>query len=181
MKKIMRLSRFLKIAAILIAALLPIYEAGYWITEGYPFIPLLAEELPQYANDFPITWSHLDGMQRFLGFLIGLLPMAFSMAALIFLAKIFGAFQRGELFARKNAAYMKKAGWMLIGGQLVYPLYLAGLSLILTYRNPPGHRMLSIALGNTEIQVVLIGVAVLLIASILERAADLHEDQTGTI
>ena len=182
MKKIMNLSRFLKWVALIIIILLPVMEAGYWITEGYPFFDSFYDNaLPKFGDEIPITWAGLDPFQRFLGFLINLLPLSFSIAALANLARLFDSFQRGRLFERKNVRFVKRAGWMLIIGQLIYPLYCALLSMALTFQHPVGHRMISVALRSDQFEITLIGIAVLLVASLLDQAAKLQEDQEATI
>lgn len=183
MQKIIRLSRFLRWIALSICVSLPLLEAGYWITEGYPFLsPLFqAEELPSFG-DIPLTWSSLIPLQKLLGFLCNLLPLSLSMAALIYLARLFSSFESLKLFEKENALILKRAGWALLWNALISAtLYRMILSFILTYRNPVGHRMIQIALGHHELAIGAIGLSVLLISWILEEAASLYEEQSATV
>ncbi len=182
MSKIIHISRILKWAAIGLCIALPIIEAGYWITNGYPFLApfFQLDVLPTLAN---ISWTFkdLNAAQTFLCFLADLIPMGFSIAALIYLAQIFNAFQRLELFKADNALRLKKAGWAVVWGQIFHPIHEAMLSLILTYRNPPGQRVISIGFGTHELTLLAIGLTILLVSWIFAEAAKLHEEQAATI
>lgn len=182
MKKIIHVSRILKWSAVAIAAALPIAEAGYWITKGYPFLEpfFQCEALPVFG-DHPVTWATLNEMQKFLGFLSNLLPIGFSMAALIYLAQLFGAFERLSFFERGNVQILKKAGWALVWGQIFFPVHMACLSLTLTYCNPVGKRSVMIAWGSHQFAILAIGLAILLASWIFEEAVKLREEQEATI
>ncbi len=182
MKKIVSTSRFLKWSAIGICAALPLVEAGYWITSGYPFLSpfFQLEELPSFGLK-AITWDDLSALQKFLGFLINMLPLAFSMTALSCLAQLFAAFEKMSLFERENVRILNKAGKALVFGVLVHPLYTMFLSLALTYRNPVGERTVSVALGHHQLEILTIGLSILLASWVFQEAVSLHEEQEGTV
>ncbi len=182
MRKIIHVSRLLKWTVIAICLALPLIEAGYWITNGYPFLKPIFHpaDLPKFGTRV-IGWTDLNEVQKLLGFLINLLPLAFSMAALIYLSQLFGAFERLKLFEKKNVQILKRAGWTLVWGQIIYPLYIAGLSLALTYRNPIGQRNISIGIGPHQIEILAIGLSILLASWIFEEAAKIQEEQAGTV
>jgi len=183
MKKIVRTSCVLKWCAIGIAIALPLIEAGYWITSGYPFLePFFPCNNTLFSCSItPITWEDVNALQKFLGFLINLIPLSFSIFALYCLAKLFAAFERLALFQRNNVKILNQAGKALVYGQLVYPIYTMCLSLALTYRNPIGERTVSIALGHHQIEILLIGLSILLISWIFQEAVSLREEQEATI
>ena len=182
MKKIVRVSRLLKWGAIAICCILPLTEAGYWITNGYPFLESFfqPDPLPSFGS-MPIGWNTLNEVQKLLGFVINLLPLAFSMASLIYLSQLFAAFERLELFAKRNVKILKLTGWALVWGQITYPIYIALLSLALTYRNPVGERNLSISFGTHQIEILAIGLSILLVSWVFEEAVKMDEEQAGTI
>ncbi len=182
MKKIVSISRILKWSAIVICMLLPLLEAGYWITDGYSrLIPYFtANPLPTFG-EWPVGWSDLTGMQKGLSFLSNLITTVFSMASLAYLAKTFASIERLQLFAKENAANVRKAGWALIGAVIAAPISTACLSLALTYRNPVGHRNLSISFGSPQLIHLGFGLALLLLSWILKKAAEMHEEQQGTV
>lgn len=182
MRKISSISCLLKWCAWATCLLLPVIEAGYWITGGYGFLKpwIEARPLSQFGT-VPILWENLTEFQRLGAFLVNLIPQLFFVLAFVFLAQLFSAFQRGDIFERRNATILKRAGWMLVLGQMVYPFYCALLSLTLTYRNPIGARTVAVSLGLGQLELLLIGLAILLTAWIFERAVSLREEQEGVI
>jgi hypothetical protein len=181
--KIMKISCLLKWSALLLCAALPLMEAGYWITNGYPFLsPFFSfNEALWGMGEHAITWAKINDMQKFLGFLIDLIPMVFSIAALFYLSQVFAAFQRKELFEKKNVQILKKAGWALVWGQIVYPFHSAALSLAMTYRNPVGERQIAVGFGSDQFKILAIGLSILLISWVFEEAVKLREEQEGVV
>ncbi|MBF8263562.1 MAG: hypothetical protein HW387_1227 [Parachlamydiales bacterium] len=181
-KKIVVVSGALKWAAIAFIVIMPILEAGYWITNGYPFLaPFLhISSLPAFG-DIPIGWADLTEVQKLLGFIANLLPLFFSMAALGYLARLFSAYEHLRLFERKNADLLKKTGGLIVLGQVAHLFYTACISLVLTCRNPVGHRNISISIGLHELEMLAIGIVVLLVSWIYAEAIKMHEEQEATV
>lgn len=182
MRKIIRASRFLKWATFIFCIALPLIEAGFWITKGYPFLKSIWSfgALPMF-NGRPVTWAGLNDLQRFLGFIINMIPTAFSMASLIFLMQLFISFERLDIFAKRNVNILRKAGWALLLGQIFYPVYMALYSLALTFCNPVGQRNISIAFGGDQLKVTLIAIGILLVSWIFAEAVKLYQEQEGTV
>lgn len=182
MKKIVVVSRCLKWAAISMIVILPILEAGYWITNGYPFLTSFfhISSLPAFG-DVPVGWADLTDVQKLLGFIANLLPLSFSMAALGYLAKLFSAFEHLRLFERQNADLLKKTGGLLVLGQAAHLFYTGCISLILTYRNPVGHRNITVSMGLHELDMLALGIVVLLVSWIYAEAIKMYEEQEATV
>jgi hypothetical protein len=182
MNKIALVSRCLKWAAIGSIGMLPILEAGYWITNGYPFLtPFLSISSLPVFGDVPVGWADLTDVQKLLGFIANLVPLSFSIAALGCLAKLFSAFEQLRLFERRNADLLKKTGGLLVLGQLAHLVYTGCFSLILTYRNPVGHRNMTLSMGLHELDMLLLGIIVLLVSWIYAEAIKMHEEQEATV
>ncbi len=181
MKKIMRVSRLLKFGAVGVCVALPLVEAGYWITNGYPFLAPFFQFEGLALFGLKTVWDNLNAVQKFLGFLINMIPLAFSMIALSCLAKLFAAFEKMSLFERENVRILNRAGKALVYGQLIYPLYTILLSLVLTYRNPVGERAVSIVLGPHQFEILTIGLSILLASWVFQEAVYLHEEQEATV
>lgn len=182
MNKIVSLSRLLKLSALALSFSLPIFEAGYWISSGYTFLEpwFQAGALPIFG-DWPITWSDLTGGQKFLGFLSNLITLVFTMASLVYLSKLFSSMGKMRLFEKENALFVRRAGWSLLWGQILHPVSVACLSLSLTYRNPVGHRNISVAIGTHELAMLGLGLTLLLLSWILEEASVMNEEQRATV
>ncbi|OGN64604.1 MAG: hypothetical protein A3E80_04780 [Chlamydiae bacterium RIFCSPHIGHO2_12_FULL_49_9] len=182
MKKIVRISRLLKWASLSACCALPLIEAGYWITNGYPFLePFFHSDMLPTFGGVSLGWAGLNETQKLLCFLINMVPTAFYMISLGCLSQLFAAFERLEFFEKSNVQTLKRAGWALVWGQIAHPLYTMCLSLALTYRNPVGERMISIALGSDQVKILAIGLSILLVSWVFEEAVKIQEEQTGTI
>ncbi len=182
MKKIVRVSRLLKWVAIGVCASLPLLEAGYWMTGGYPFLDPFFKfsALPSFGERV-LLWSDLNELQKFLAFLINFIPLSFSMLSLAYLSQLFASFERLSFFEKKNVRIMKKAGWALVWGQILFPFYIALLSLTLTCRNPIGERNISIAFGPDQLEILAIGLSILLVSWVFEEAVKIREEQEATV
>lgn len=179
MKKIINVSLFLSWSVKLFCVLLPIFEAGYWITNGCNVFPLSRQYEAIGIPHFSI--ETLPALQKFFGFIISLIPLAFSITALVFLSKLFSAFAKLSFFDKQNVSYLHKAGWALVLGQIAHPLYMALLSLCVTFHNPPGQRNITVGFGTEEFQVLVIGLSILLASWIFQEAVSLREEQEGTV
>ncbi len=182
MNKIVSLSRILKLSALGLCAALPLLEAGYWISSGYPFLEpwFQAAPLPIFSK-WPVGWGDLTGAQKCLGFLSNLITLAFTMGSLVYLSKLFASMQQLRLFEKENALFVRKAGWALLWGQMLHPLSVACLSLSLTYRNPVGHRAVEVAIGTHELAMIALGLTLLLLSWILEEASVMNEEREATV
>ncbi|NGX46699.1 MAG: hypothetical protein K1000chlam3_00060 [Chlamydiae bacterium] len=183
MKKhhIFKLSRILKWTFLIAAILLPISDAGFWITNGYPFLEnfTVLDFIPNIPGMKPL--AELSHMTKFFGFLVTLLPEAFNMAALLLLAKLFQSFEKMDFFSRKNVQMMKKIGGCILLNQVFFPIYMAILSVTLTLGNPPGERVISVALGSKQISLLVVGLCILLVSWVMDEGRKLHEEHASTI
>ncbi len=182
MKKVVLVARILKWAAVALCLGLPVVDAGYWISEGYPFLAgwFSLQPLPEYG-EIPIGWSNLTGVQKLLGFLTDLIPTAFSVIALAYLAMIFQSFERLEFFDQKNVGLLKKSAMALLIGQLIYPIHVGFMSLILTFYNPVGKRAIYLGFGSDQLKMVAVALAIFLISWILKEGCKLQEESEGIV
>lgn len=181
MKKIIPISRFLKITMISIAIMLPFVEAGYWITNGYPFLPSIFSVTPLPLFGKQIVWNNLSYGQKFVGFLVNMLNISLSMSALFYLSKLFKSFEKLAFFEKNNVDILRKAAWILIFQQIGYPIYTAILSITLTFNNPVGERNLTIGWGSKQFELLAVGLALWVISWIFDKAKKLQEEQNMTV
>lgn len=182
-RKIQNLSRILKIVVFTAACLLPVFNAGYWITNGYPFLKPMFEWdiVPKFFHVPVKPLAEMDGITKFWGFLTTLIPTAINMLALLFFAKLFDLFQQFEIFSEKSIQCIRRAGFCLILNQAIYPIYCGLISLILTFSNRPGERTITISVGLEQLNLLLIGAMIILVSWIMDEARKLQEEQLATI
>lgn len=183
-KKISRLSKILKWATLMVMCGLPIFDAGYWITSGYPFLEpwYQIKMLPTFTDVSTPAFHDMSSLNKFCGFLATLIPTGVSMIALGFLAKLFHLYEQLEIFSRENVKCLRRLGFTLLIGQAVYSLiYFPLISLALTISNPPGHRTVNIAFSDQQLALAAIGLAIILISWIMEEGRKLQEEQAATV
>ncbi|MBM3197834.1 MAG: DUF2975 domain-containing protein [Chlamydiae bacterium] len=181
MQKVVRTSYFLFWSVRFLSFLLPLITAGYWITGGYANIPLLSTALSASHENIPFSMGSLSELQKLLGFAVDCIPLTFSLIALHTLSKLFHNFSRLAFFEKYNVCLLRRAGWALVLGQAVHPLYIAALSLTLTYCNPPGQRVLMVNFGTDQCEVLIIGLGILLTSWIFHEAVLLREEQEAVV
>lgn len=123
----------------------------------------------------------LSLLERSCGFVVGLLPLSIDLLFLYYLIRLFTNFQNTEVFSTNNVDYIRKAGLVLLFGQLVNPIYQVLIGVVVTLGNPPGHRMAAITLDQTNIGVVLLAMLIILISWLVAEGYKLRQEQQLTI
>ncbi|HSW69501.1 MAG TPA: DUF2975 domain-containing protein [Gammaproteobacteria bacterium] len=123
----------------------------------------------------------LSAREKGLGFLVSTVPMMVEMFIMYSLIKLFGLYEKGEIFSIKNVKYIRNIGYALLMGQLIEPVYQFIMGLVLTLNNPPHHRYAAITLDQTNIGILLTALMVILISWIMAEGCKLREEQQLTI
>lgn len=118
---------------------------------------------------------------KFLGFLISLIPTGISMFIFYFLIKLFGLYERGQIFSTPSVKYIRNIGITVLVGELVNPIYLALISAAMTWNNPAGERLSTISISGTNVAMVITAVLIILISWIMAEGHKLQEEQKYTV
>jgi hypothetical protein len=183
MKKIQCVSKLFAWLFIIIFALLPTLVVVFWINAPTP-ISFVGTKTGFFVSFIPkgITILHpLSAQTKQLGFLVSLIPLTVNLFILYFLIKLFRQFSRGDIFSVSNITYIKRIGYTLLIGQLLGMIHEGLMSAVLTWHNPPGHRMIGISLSGTNIGILLMALLIILIAWIMTEGNKLKEEQEYTI
>jgi hypothetical protein len=121
-------------------------------------------------------------MEKLLGFFVSAILLGIALFILYFLIKLFRLYEKGEIFSFNNVRYIRNIGYVLLIGQLIAsPLNQFLMGLVLTWRNPHGHRFAAITLDQTNFGILLTALLVLLISWIMAEGYKLREEQQLTI
>jgi hypothetical protein len=184
-QKIKRLSKILSIATLAVLYLLPVYQAGYWITDGYPFLTFLGFDLSHKISQINLVQipplAEMNAHIKLLGFLVDLIPTGIAMISLAYLAKLFRLYEQLSIFSEKSVQCIRYSGYALLINQLIHPIYIGLMTFTLTFSNPPGQRNITISLGSEEIKFIGIALFIILISWIMEIGCNLQEEQANTI
>lgn len=179
-----RLSRFLKIVCIFAALAKPIWVAAYWITNGFAgmnFGPLQSEWHPIPLGVSLVPLSELNPLLKCAGFVVDLALTAFTSLAFWLGYELFRRFQSGTIFTLSSSRLIHKIGLLLLLQQCFYPIYSMLYSLIITISNPPGERLISISVGNAQLELVLFALILIVGSRIMAKAHELQEETEATV
>ena len=186
-----RIQRFAKVfRAIFLAAfvLSPVVVAGLWLSGGEILlgdggattaIGLVRDNVSldaAHAPAFPLPWT-----QRWLGLGVSLIPLGASMLCLWWLVRLFALFSAGEIFTGNTVKYIRRTGWTMLAGVALMPFHEALLTLVLTMRNPPGERLISISLESGDIRDLLVAGIIILVSWIMDEGRKLRETDELTV
>ena len=174
--KIISASRRMKYICTALIWLLPVCCGVFWFffNEFYKpgsFIPTSMIPLPVPVHQ-PLAASI-----RFAAFLAQLIPLAAMIAGLVRLKELFHLYEHGEIFSERTVLCFQRLGRTLITYVICNMVQTTLLSIILSLPNPPGKRMLTIAIGSPEFTSLFIGGVILVITSVMEEARLIQEDQ----
>lgn len=183
MNKIKFVSRFFRSLFIAALCVLPVATAIAWYYAPTQ-VPALIPNMRYSA--IPLAYQQqalpmLSDTQKLLGFFIASIPMAVTLFILITLIKLFGLYERGKIFTLQHVRYISRIGYALLLGQIANIVSEAAIGVLLTWHNSPGQRVLSVTLDQTNLEVVLIALMVVLVAWIMAEGCKLQEEQQFTI
>ncbi|EEX94907.1 hypothetical protein VIOR3934_13567 [Vibrio orientalis CIP 102891 = ATCC 33934] len=115
--------------------------------------------------------------------LVAYIPSMFSafltMALLWQLIALFGLYEQGHIFEQQNAQCYKKLSYLLIATPFISAISELLLSLALSYND--GAWSLTVSVDDVDITMMIIGFIVRVIAVVMERAAELQQENELTI
>lgn len=103
------------------------------------------------------------------------------LTALYCLWRMFNAFASEEPLSMHSAVWMRRAGGAFLVSALSGLVVRAGVIAALTIGNPPGQRMIGIALGSPDLLVVLMAGVLLMVGHILATAVEIQDDNRAFV
>jgi len=170
MNRIQRVSRAMSALCLIGMIGLPVSLALGW---GYP--ELLGDTYPGWNSRWGAPES-LPAITRVLGFLVSMIPTGVLIYGLARLRRMFQLYEAGNIFSAGSAQYLKQFAVAVMAQAVLGPIAGAMHSVIVTFHNPPGERMLTLSLGSGEYSALLLGGLLLVIAWIMGQGAELAEE-----
>jgi len=90
--------------------------------------------------------------------------------------RVFERFARGPILSSQSVSTVRLLGWLIIVWAVMNILSYPAMFFAMTYGNPEGMRVLSIALGTEQLQKILFGVLLVVLGHVLTRAVALAEE-----
>jgi hypothetical protein len=110
-----------------------------------------------------------------------LLPAGLGLALLWQLWVLFGEYLRGEVFSARALACLRRFGALLLVLAFAQPLAQALMTVALSWDNPPGQRVLNIAVSSNDYALVLGALVFVAIARVMTEAARVAEENEGFV
>jgi hypothetical protein len=134
--------------------------------------------LQQVASVSPVR---ISTQVRLLGALCSLVPAVVVLLALRRLWEVFTEYGHGRVFSRRALLGLRGfARWLLVD-TVVSPAYDALLSVVATWENGPGRRLLQLNFGSEEYVTLMVGLVILAISTVMVEAARVAEDNEGFV
>ncbi len=113
--------------------------------------------------------------------LVGLLPLAATLYALIHMRGLFGLYRAGEILTPASAERIRDIGLGLFVLAVLGPVTNMIQMLILTWNNPPGQRALVLGISGATLGFVLAGALMILIGRVMSEAARMAEENRSFV
>ncbi|WP_434139630.1 DUF2975 domain-containing protein [Photobacterium leiognathi] len=162
--------------------LTPLMVIYFWLTTNTPYNFISHTGIFNLSFDInELTEVPLTLTTRLLAMVASLLYCTIIMYALAVLIKLFKNYEQNNIFTLENAQSYQKLGYCIfywVGGGLLYePI----MSLILTFNNPPGHRMITLTFVGLDFLTIVLGFIVLIISWVMKEGYQLADEQNYTI
>ena len=118
---------------------------------------------------------------RLLAFLVSMIPGAIGVYGLMALRRLFGAYRDGAIFAAGNALDLRAFAFSVVGSVLANIVTGPVLSVIVSWHNPPGSRVLAVSFRSDDLAALFVGCLFLVVAWIMAEAQRLAEDNAQIV
>ena len=188
MERIQKLSSFLKITFYLLSFVVPIFICLQWLLIDWQPMKALVQlsmllkpiVTPEgLVNMAEISLSTTAKMWGFIGSLLGAIPYILGY---ILLHRLFSNYSQGRIFINDNPVIYKKLGRLiLLNGILITPLREGLMVAAATHTFPPGHRYITLSFGTPNLEVILCGLLVIVIAWVMQEGQAINEENQLTV
>jgi len=182
MSKIQKQSRRARIFFQSLFIFTPIAVCYYWLTVETSYDFLTSWGIIQLSHDIDsYTQLPLTLTTRILATIASLFLCSIIMYALKVLINLFRSYERNEIFTLDNVMRYQKLGYSLfywVGASIVYG---ALMSVILSFNNPPGERMLAIGFEGLDFLTLVLGFIILIISWVMKEGYILAAENSHTI
>jgi len=172
--RIQRVSRtFRRLLTVLIFCV-PVITLMYWLF--FNFLPFgFTAELPVAIN------QTLPLKTLLLAFLASLIPVSVAIYGMVNLQKLFKLYEKAIVFSEQNVKCFRHLGYALIYWVFANLIFTLLISIVLTFNNAPGERMMVAQFGVSEIGTLIIGAVIILVSWVMNEAEKLEDEQAHTV
>jgi len=174
-RRIQRVSRHFRLLFTALIFCIPALDFLYWAFFNH--LPNGFIELPAaVATNQTLPYSSLA-----LAFCVSLIPVSVAMFGMVTLTKLFKLYENAIVFAAENVKYVRRLGYILIYWVIASAIFTTLISIVISFANPPGQRMMVAEFQISDLSTLLIGAIVILISWIMEEGRKLEDETAHTI
>jgi hypothetical protein len=179
MNKIKTVSQYLYYLFIVVFSLTPIVYVWYWLVPdnslaaiGWNLAGVSVGQLTTADLSLPI---------RLICLVVSILPMLANLLIWYFLIGLFNAYRQGQIFISKNACLIRNIGLTQLIWQLVNFPYQILMTFAMTSTQAPGHHVITLTMTDHDVANIVSALIIILVAWVMQHAAELQQDQLLTI
>lgn len=168
-----RLTRLAAIMCFVVAfggALSEILLAWVWLSPEW-ITKFVAPHVGLDPASVSLSWQ-----TQLLGFSVSMIPLGVLLFALHQAYGLFDRYRLGDLFPESAPQRLRRIGLSMLALALLRPITAAILSVVLTYANAPGAKMLVIGLSLDDYMIAALGGLILAIGHVMVEAKKLADD-----
>ena len=152
----------------------------FWLTYETPY-NVFTNYMGIGANLTHFTHAPILLTTRILAFVVTLIPCSIILYGLNQLIKLFKNYEKGHVFTIDNVQSYKNLAYSLFAWVIAGFFYDALISLVLSFNNPPGHRLIAISFESPEFVALITGAILLIISYVMQEAHKLSDENKFTI
>lgn len=153
------------------------------ITITYWFLPSVYQAFNNHGlaacYDYNVTSFTLT--QKWLGLFVSAVSTGLLIFALLLVIQLMNYIQSNEYFSLNTISLLKRITKIALIYAIYAPISSAALSVITSFNNPVGQRVITLTFGSTEILNIMIFCFMFLIMTIFQRGYELKHEQELTI
>ena len=162
--------------------LLPVGIVYFWLTIQTQYSYLSMTGLVQFGLDIhELTQSSLSMQTRLISIFVSLLYSLILMRALILLMTLFNRYKNGDIFTQENTQLYKKLGFSVFYWIIAGVLYNAVMTVVLSFNNPPGQRILSVSFTGVDLLSLFVGFLIVMVSWVMQEAYKIRDENIHTI
>lgn len=166
--------RLLYVGSVVAIWLLPMLLLLVWFYADQ--MAVANQYAPQHTISFPLAAFKKAGMVLLTAIVTA--PLYWGLFAL---RRFLRACCAEEYLTAQNSRNLKRFACGFLGSAILSPLSGIVMSVLLTLDNPPGKKMLVISISSTQVMVAAVGLLLLVVASLLQRASLIAEEHAQII
>lgn len=140
-----------------------------------------AEVIRRYGAWLKVDLSGMADGQRAAGFLLHTIICIFIVAACYAVWQLASGFLKGRIFTPDAALWLRRAGSYGLIAEICDILARPAMSLVVTAHMPQGQRHIGIALNQNDLAFLMFLTALVALAHIFKKAADIAEENEGIV